>query len=181
MQFRIKTGQSLTEPVSLTDLKTYLGYNYTDQDAYFTSLITSVREFVENYTSLSCIAKVYEVVFEHGDDTGDRGWFALPIAPVNSISICQINGSDTTYQQRGLTEVEIYPNIGSILQKIDENILFGWLTLNVTYLTDVSDHIAILKDCILEICANSFTDKVGLSTIGKGVKRKLDAIKIPSL
>ena len=107
MQVREKTGQSLTDPITNTQLKTYIGYTASDQDTYLTSLITAVRKQVEKITSLSAIEKTYQVFFNEYDS--NDGWYTLPFAPVKSITSVQSNGSDIVYDESGMTEVRIYP------------------------------------------------------------------------
>ena len=87
MQVREKTGQNLTEPITNTQLKTYIGYTASDQDSYLTSLITAVRKQVEKLTSLSAIEKTYQVFFNEYDS--NDGWYTLPYAPVKSITSVQ--------------------------------------------------------------------------------------------
>lgn len=165
MQFQLKTGQSLAEPITISELKTYIGYSATDQDSYLTTLITSVRKWVENYTCLSAIEKVYEVAFERGDDL--EGWFTLPIAPVLTVDSVQINAVDIEYDEIGLTQVKIYPYTS-----------IGWQGINVEYTAGETDNIEILKDCIYAICAATFVNKTDM-VIGKDIKNKLNAIRIP--
>lgn len=125
MQVRVKTGQSLTEPVTASEFKTFVGYSGTDQDALIAILITAARELIENETGFSCISKVYEVEFDRYDQRGDdlttigytgydMGWFRLPFSPVTDIASVEIGGVTTTYDQRGLKVVEIHPD--SVLQ-----------------------------------------------------------------
>jgi len=125
MQVQIKSGQSLTEPVSVSDFKTYAGYLQSDQDDLIGQLITAARELLEEETGLSCIKKVYEVEFDRfdmiGDDLSgigyngyDMGWFRLPFSPVTEITSVKIGGVDTTYDQRGLKVIDIHPD--SVIQ-----------------------------------------------------------------
>ena len=55
MQVREKAGQTLTEPLSLDDVKTYLGITETDQDVLIETFITAARKWVEKNTSRSVI------------------------------------------------------------------------------------------------------------------------------
>jgi uncharacterized phiE125 gp8 family phage protein len=122
MQVRIKTGQSLTEPVTTAEFKTFSGYPGTDQDTLIASMITAAREFLENETGLSCISKVYEAEFDRWDMISDDltrvgysgyddGWFRLPFSPVTVITSVALGGVTTTYSQRGLKIVEIHPDV----------------------------------------------------------------------
>ena len=114
MQVREKSGQTLTEPVTTAEFKTFSGYSGTDQDSLISSLITSARQFLENETGLSCIPKSYQCEFYrydvYFDELDQLGWFTLPFSPVTSITSVTIGGVATTYSQKGLKRVEICPD-----------------------------------------------------------------------
>lgn len=174
MQYRVKSGQNLTEPVTVTELKTYIGYTETDQDSYFGDLITAVRLLVEQHTSLSCIAKIYQVLFERYD--WERGWMTLPIAPVDEITSVQVNSEDVEYEVKGLTEQSIY------VQTIGDN------GISVEYSVEASEHLAIMKTVILMVCAAAFTNKTGYGEFASvspiltpDALKMLRNIKIPSI
>jgi hypothetical protein len=168
MQVREKTGQTLTDPVTAAELKTYLGYTATDQDSYFADLITSARRWVENYTSLSAVSKIYEVFFEVGDDL--NGWFTLPYAPVSSITSVHLDGDDVTYEEKGMTEVSIYPYWVPTFEG-----------LNVEYIAGATDQIKVLKDAIYAICAATFKNKSSDLVVLPDVKKKLSTVAIISI
>jgi len=122
MQVRIKTGQTLTDPVTTAEFKTFSGYPGSDQDTLIASLITAAREMLEDETGLSCVSKVYEVEFDRWDMISDDltkvgyqgwddGWYRLPYSPVTVITSVEIGGVSTTYTQRGLKTVEIHPDV----------------------------------------------------------------------
>lgn len=50
MQVKEKAG-AITDPVTLADVKNYIGYTSADQDSLFTQLITSAREWLEDDSS----------------------------------------------------------------------------------------------------------------------------------
>lgn len=114
MQVREKSGQTLTEPVTTAELKTFIGYTGTDQDSLIGSLITAARELLESETGLSVISKVYQVEFDRWDvmydETEQLGWFRLPYSPVTVITTVTIGGVTTTYSQKGLKMVDICPD-----------------------------------------------------------------------
>lgn len=173
MQFREKSGQSLTEPVTAADFKTYIGYSGTDQDALIAILLTAVRIWVERFTGLSAIAKTYEVFFEAGDDI--NGWYELPISPVNAVVSTQINGSDVDCTEAGLINYRIYPGCA-----LDYN------GLSVEYTVTASAEISILKTAINRITANLFTQKrdmseLTVSSVDFDTKMLLDSIKKPAI
>ncbi len=168
MQVRIKTGQTLTEPVTAAEFKTFIGYAATDQDTFIASLITAVREFIENETGISCISKVYEAQFDRWDMFGDDltkigytgyydGWYRLPFSPVTAIASAKIASTAVTYDQRGLKVVDIHPD--TVVQTgTASNIL------EVEFTAGESN--TIIKNAILRIISDLFNyreDYTGLS------------------
>lgn len=107
MQYREKSGQTLAEPVSISEFKTYTGFSGTDQDAQLEDMITAARVWFEEYTGLSVISKSYEVRYYY-DDAIDE-YFELPFAPVSSITSVEVSGNSTSYDQKGLDVISIRP------------------------------------------------------------------------
>jgi uncharacterized phiE125 gp8 family phage protein len=161
MQVRIKASQTLTEPVTVAEFKTYSGYSGTDQDTLIGTMITAARKFLENETGVSCVSKVYEVDFNRydmiSDDLSkvgysgwDDGWFRLPFSPVTVISTVTIGGVATTYSQRGLKVVEIRPD--AVIQTgTTDN------TLAVTFTAGESEE--QMKIAIMRIVSDLFNNR----------------------
>lgn len=110
---------NLAEPITVSEVKTFLGYPSADQDALISKLITASREFVEKRTALSLVEKNYQAYFER-DECDDEGWFELPVSPVNSTTktvTVSMSGTATTFQQKGIKRVKIKPDavFGTIL------------------------------------------------------------------
>lgn len=161
MQVREKSGQSLTEPVTTAEFKTFTGYSGTDQDSLIASLITAARVFLENETGLSCISKVYEAEFTRWDMIADdltkvgysgwdAGWFRLPFSPVTVITSVKISTVTTTYSQRGLKVIEIKPD--NVIQTGTSNNV-----LQVEFTAGASDYLA--KNAILRIASSLFNNR----------------------
>lgn len=107
MQVREKAGQTITEPVTANEFKTYIGYTGTDQDTLIGEMIKAARLFLESRCSFSAISKVYQVQFERSDC--NNGWYRLPMAPVVSIDSVEIDDTAVSYESKGLDTIEIYP------------------------------------------------------------------------
>ena len=107
MQYREKAGQTLTEPVTVAEFKTYSGYSGSDQDTLLGELITSARKWFEEYTGFSVISKSYEVRYYYEDAVDD--YFELPFSPVSSITSVEISGTAIDYDERGLDVISIRP------------------------------------------------------------------------
>lgn len=104
--------QSTEEPITLSDVKGFMGYPLSDesQNSIITRMITSARLWLEGRTALSLVSKGYKAYFE--PDDADEGWYELPVSPVldePAITV-KMNGTDTTFQKRGLTTIKIYPD-----------------------------------------------------------------------
>jgi uncharacterized phiE125 gp8 family phage protein len=178
MQVREKTGQTLTEPCTVAEFKTFSGYPGTDQDALITSLITAARTLLENETGLSCISKVYQVEFDRWDMISDdltkvgysgydEGWYRLPFSPVTAIASVKIASTVVTYDQRGLKVVEIHPD--TVVQTgTSSNILEVEFT--------AGEANTIIKNAILRITSDLFNQRedftgVNLSSVSFDTKR----------
>lgn len=75
-----KTEYSVTEPVTLTEVKTHLHITDTDNNTELTDLITRARKVIENYCSVSLVYKRILLIANMGDD-----WEELPYGPVTGI------------------------------------------------------------------------------------------------
>lgn len=176
MQVKIKTGQTITEPVTATELKTFMGYPGTDQDSFIADLITSARELLENETGVSAVSKVYECEFDRHDEIKDDlsgigyngwddGWYKLPFSPVTLITSVTMGGVATTYSQRGLKVVEIHPDV--VIQTGTTN-----NAIAVEFTAGESNK--TIKNAILRICSDLFNnreDKVSLSSVSFDTQR----------
>lgn len=111
MELKILTS-SITEPVSVADAKSYMGYPSTEttQDVTITNMIKTAREFVEQRTALSLVSKSYKAHFTQEDQ--EDGWYELPVSPVLSTPAITVttNGISTTFQQRGMDKIKIMPD-----------------------------------------------------------------------
>jgi hypothetical protein len=167
MQVRIKASQTLSEPVSVAEFKTFSGYPGSDQDALITSMILAAREFLENETGVSCVSKIYEVEFDRfdmiGDDLSgvgfngwDAGWYKLPFSPVTLITSVKIGGVATTYTQRGLKVVEIHPDT-YVITGTTNNILAVEFT--------AGEASTVIKNAILRITSDLFNNREDYSGV----------------
>jgi uncharacterized phiE125 gp8 family phage protein len=178
MQVRVKSGQSLTDPVTASEFKTFIGYPGTDQDALIASMITAAREFLESETGLSCVSKVYQVEFDRWDMISDDltkigysgfddGWYRLPYSPVKLISTVTIGGTTTSYSQRGQKIIEIHPD--QLVQTgTSNNILAVEFTAGEANNT--------IKNAILRITSDLFNNRedysgMSMSAIGFDTQR----------
>ena len=107
MQVKEKAG-TITEPLTVAEIKIYLGYTATDQDGLFATLITAARQWIEDHFAFSCVSKSYTVYFNKYDS--NEGWYELPFAPVTAITTATIDSEDIDYEERGGDTREIYPN-----------------------------------------------------------------------
>lgn len=99
-------GTVTTEPITVTEVKSYCKIDYSDEDTLIATLITSVREQVEQFTGLSLAAKTIEYFDEEIADE-----IYLPFPNHDSITEVKINGEvSTAYSKTGLSQFIIKPN-----------------------------------------------------------------------
>lgn len=108
-------GESITEPVLLSEAKRWLKVTFSDDDTVITELITSARETIEEFCSISIVDKEIELIVDV-DYANNRSCieFELPYGPVKL-------GED------GLTDILVERKDGN-----DSNV-FEALTLNEDY------------------------------------------------
>jgi len=99
----------IAEPINVDDVKAFMGYTASDQDAIIFRMIQTAREWLENRCAISIVNKQYKAYFEKIDAV--NGWYELPVTPVLAspaitLSIC---GTSTTFEQRGLKRIFVRP------------------------------------------------------------------------
>ena len=134
MQVREKSGQTLTEPITASDFRTFMGLTDTTQDTLIGTMITAGRKWLENHTGLSVISKVYQCQFARGDDTDN--WFELPFSPVTVLTSVKIDGTTVQYYEKGQKVTYIYP-LTSVSTSTAGN------TLDIEFTAGASDSIAV--------------------------------------
>jgi uncharacterized phiE125 gp8 family phage protein len=147
MQVKEKTG-TITDPVTVSEAKGYIGYTSTDQDALFAILITAAREWLESHYAFSCVSKSYIARFVKADAVD--GWYELPYSPVTSITSVTVDSEDVDYEEQG-------DEIRSILP--DTIISTGTLTneLVVEFVAGAANNRA--KTGIMRIVSDMFNNK----------------------
>jgi len=100
---------SFSEPVTVTDIKDYIGYPTTDQDNIIAGMITTARQWLEAHCALSVVNKQYKAYFEEED--AEDGWYELPVSPVLSSPavVAQVCGTTVTYDLMGYYKKRIRP------------------------------------------------------------------------
>jgi len=101
---------TITEPVTVDEVKDMMGYTEDDQDERIRKLIRVARQWIENKAAISCVSKSYKAYFEKGD-RDSSGWYELPVAPVLAAPAITVSscGVSTTFEQKGLRRVYIRP------------------------------------------------------------------------
>lgn len=94
----------VAEPVSLTEVKSYLDIDYANHDTMLQLMIGAARRRLEKFTGRSFGAKTIKVIMDV--------WCSqvLPYGPVNTITAAlREDTADTDYKMRGS---EFYPTYG---------------------------------------------------------------------
>lgn len=88
-----RTVDAASEPVTLTEAKSHLRVDHSDDDTYITGLITAARNIAENYTNSSFFTQTWVATME---------WFTEVIelrrGPVQSVSSLKYYDSSNTLQ-----------------------------------------------------------------------------------
>lgn len=115
MDFRLLTPP-VAEPVTLSEVKTYLRINGSDQDAIVSSLITVARQTVEQYTGRPLVTQEWEAV---GDEFPEPLRLMPNLQSVESIryydddNVLQTVASEHYFVMTTGILGEIYPNYAS--------------------------------------------------------------------
>lgn len=104
---QIEKGYIIAEPLTVAELKSWMKISFSDDDVLISELISSAREYLEQYTGLSLAQREITCICDLEDD------FDLPYGPVASIT--------DVYKRWGSTwedaEVDIdYEQIGDIFR-----------------------------------------------------------------
>jgi hypothetical protein len=162
MELAVLTG-AVTDPVTATQAKLFMGYPTTDQDTVITNMITVARQWLEANTGFSCVSKSYKAYFERDDAV--NGWYELPVvpvlaAPVISVSVC---GTVATFEQKGLRRVFIRPY--TIWGTIGVGSSIEAYYIEATFQAGEVSETA--NECIKRIVSSMFNDRQdGVSTGG---------------
>jgi uncharacterized phiE125 gp8 family phage protein len=89
MALKLKTAPA-SEPVSLSDTKTYLRINDDDDDAFITALIIAVRQRFEEWSGRSLITQTWTLWLDgfpqsEKKNSPREGYFELPVAHYDAV------------------------------------------------------------------------------------------------
>lgn len=152
---------NITEPITADEVKTFMGYPTSDlsQDLLIESMIISAREWLEQRTALSLVSKDYKVYFEI--EESEDGWYELPISPVTGTPVVSMNGTVTTFEQKGLNRVAISAS------SVYSSILIGQTTaanyIEVEFTAGATNKSAI--SILMELVSFMFNNREGSSTL----------------
>jgi len=120
MQYREKSGQTITEPVTVDEMLTYLGIDSLDDDndIMVSNMIMAARKWLEEYTGLSVVSKSYESRF-YTEDEWDE-YYELPFSPVISITSVDISGTVVEYDEKGLDRKYIRPQQSIVTNAVSD-------------------------------------------------------------
>jgi len=95
-----------TEPLTVSEVKSYLKLDFTTDDTLLCALISGVREQAEKFTGLSLIAKTIELFDEEIPEE-----IKLPYPVHSEIVEVKFNGAvSTAYFKTGLTQFILIPD-----------------------------------------------------------------------
>lgn len=135
-----------SEIVTTAEVKNFVRIDTTSDDTIIGQMITKARIWCENFIGKDIVAKnrTYYSPFEK-----DR--FALPFAPVASISTVTVEGSTATYTAKGLDNEII--ELNELPAK----------DIKVTYVTSGLDD-SLLKQAIFQLVATYYDNRADFVT-----------------
>ena len=147
---------TISEPVTVEDVKSFMGYTETDQDDIIQNMITVARQWLENRTGLSCVSKSYKAYFEK-EDRDPEGWYELPMVPVLSTPAITVSvtGTSSTFQQKGLRKVRVKPDtvIGTLRIGATTDIFYVEITFQAGEYNETAN------ECIKRIVSSMFNER----------------------
>lgn len=189
-----------TEPVSLTDVKTFLRIDASTDDAILTMLIASARRMAEEYTKRAVITQTWKLVMDRLYEEFDlpSGTYVLPTPflvngsqfvqlsrqPIQSVS--SFKTTDTLNVQSTL-DTAVY-TLDTATGRILLNEGYSWpiglrcrSAVEITFVAGYGAAAAVpdpIKQGILQHVAASYTNKV-CADIPDGAKSLYDAFRLP--
>lgn len=121
---QLKLGTVSVEPITLSEAKTYLKVDYSDEDTIIGMLISGVREQVEAFTGLGIVARAIEYF---NDEIPEE--IALPYPEHTAITEVKINNVvSTAYKKTGLSQFIIYPESTYLSGEDQQGIYINYTT-----------------------------------------------------
>lgn len=189
-----------TEPVSLTDVKTYLRIDSTADDAVLAILIASARRAAEEYTKRAFITQTWQLVMDSfGEDYQCQPGYNSPLAaifnnrgqsiqlsrqPIQSITDIKTKDSTNTESTVASATYALDTDAGRVLLNSGytwPSSLREYAGIKITYVAGYGAAAAVpdpIKQGILQHVAASYTAKV-CGTIPDGAKALYDGFRLP--
>lgn len=84
-----------TEPLALSEVKSFLKIESSDEDVYLTGLIVATRQLIENYLHRALITQTLRLNFDYFEERKIELWRA-PIQSITSVKTTDSNNAQTT-------------------------------------------------------------------------------------
>jgi len=170
---------SFSEPVTVTDIKDYIGYPKTDQDSIIAGMITTARQWLETHCALSVVNKQYKAYFEKED--AEDGWYELPVSPVLSdpAIIVQVCGATVDHEEMGLNKKRIRPATvyGTIRIGASSVIYYVEVTFNAGKANTVADEvIKRIVTSLFNARQDGVTEEISVGRIPYDTRRLIESI-----
>jgi len=112
-----RTVQPVVEPVATSDLKSWLGYGGTDQDAVFDSMIVAAREWTELFLARQLVTATFTLKMDFFDWTV----IDLPRQPIQSVTSIEYVDSQGTAQTLSSALYDFSADSGRIAPAYNES------------------------------------------------------------
>ena len=178
MSYQI-TVEPAEEPVTLSEVKAHLRVDFSDEDDYINTLITTARKYCESYTNRVFITQTWR---QNLDDFPRV--IKLKVSPV--ISLTSLKYYDTTETQQTLTDnsnnfqkdflsdcgsiheglVNAWPSVGDTINTIEIITICGYGA--------ASDVPANIKHAIKLMVAHLYENREGVNVVVGGLAMQID-------
>lgn len=163
-----QTEGSVTEPVTLTEVKTWLKVDFTDDDTLLTSMIKGARQSIEQYLNLALVAKTIALDIEFSGE--DQKAVTLPYTSgLSGVTVDELDEQDVTTTLASGTDYFIRGNI----------IRLSPGRYHVSYTTVPGTIPEALKEAIKMEVAERYSNRGEASTgLSESAKVKADPFKM---
>jgi len=136
MSFQI-TSEPATEPITLVEAKSHLRVDFSDDDTYIGTLITTARKYCEQYTNRVFITQTWRLNLDYFSNP-----FYLPVNPVQSVTTVKYYDENEAQQTLSAGDYQVdllsdnaqiyegiianYPSIGDTINPIEVIFVAGY-------------------------------------------------------
>lgn len=170
-----------TEPITLDEAKNHLRVDDATDHVLITSLITSARQFVENYTHRKLMTTVIEKIYDVSSDS-----FVLPYPPLQEVTKIEVIDDAGQKSEVDSSYYDVDPSVNTPGRvKLKEG--YSWpdqrefasfiITFKAGYGDNPEDVPEMLRQAILQVLAHYYENRQS-EEMPAGVYALMDPYKV---